>query len=289
MKETRQLPPGQILPLRQASLTELLARIRQQHDSIRSLNARVELIPATGSAYSGVIEEYHDVRAFILAQRRTANPASTSADPSSQSQIRFIGQAPLIRKNVFDMVADEEEFRIYIPPKNKFIIGPTALKHRSEKPVENLRPQHLLEALFVPPPGAAAHHLREENEISGQRYYIVNELTGEAGGLRLHRKWWFRRTNLALARVQRFSPKGELFSDVHYDIWTQHGELRYPHWILLVRLQDDYRLELRFEKLELNPDLAPQKFQLPQPPGTELVDLTHTKTPAAHSRPPPQP
>ncbi|MFQ5817891.1 MAG: hypothetical protein ACE5H2_08045 [Terriglobia bacterium] len=290
VKQTRRLPPSQVLPLRQASLTELLERIRQQHDSIRSLNARAELIPSTGSAYSGVIEEYRDVRAFILARRAT--PADTPDTARAQSQIRLIGQAPVVRKNIFDMVANDEEFRIYIPPKNKFIVGRTTLTHQSKKPMENLRPQHLLEALFVPPPAATATHLREENEIAGQRYYVVNEIDTEAGALRLRRKWWFRRTNLALVRVQRFGPEGELLSDVHYDVWTQHGRLRYPHWIQLVRPQDDYRLTLRFDKVDLNPDLKPEKFRLEPPAGAERVDLTRAASeqkPAARARPQPQP
>lgn len=285
VKETRRLPPSQVLPLETASLSQLLERIRQQHESIRSLNARAELIPSTGSAYSGVIEEYRDLRAFLFARRLLPAEAGASADAATASQIRLIGQAPVVRKNVFDMVADDREFRIYIPSKNKFIIGRTALERQSEKPIENLRPQHLLEAIFVPPPAPAATHLLEENEIGGMRYYVVNELATEGGALRLHRKWWFRRTNLGLGRVQRFGPGGELLSDVHYDVWTQHGTLRYPHWILLVRLQDDYRLELRFDKVDLNPDLEPEKFRLEQPPGTELVDLARPasqKAPAAH-------
>ena len=44
----------------------------------------MDLIPSTGTTYSGVIEDYHDVQGFILAQR----PAS----------IRVIGQAPVVAK-----------------------------------------------------------------------------------------------------------------------------------------------------------------------------------------------
>ena len=89
-----------------------------------------------GSAYSGVIEQYHEVNGFILAAR----PAD----------IRVIGQAPVVSKNIFDMVSDGSTFSIYIPSKNKFIVGPANLERRAEKPIENLRPQHLVDALFWP-------------------------------------------------------------------------------------------------------------------------------------------
>ena len=35
---------------------------------VKSLNATVELKPTAGSKYSGVIEEYHEVKAFLLAR-----------------------------------------------------------------------------------------------------------------------------------------------------------------------------------------------------------------------------
>lgn len=295
MGGTRRLPPSQILPLLYASLDELLEQVRQQQESIRSLKAQGELVASTGSAYSGVIQEYHDVQAFVLAQRVPAGDASETSEGATpaaglQTQIRFIGQAPVVRTAIFDMVADDQEFRIHIPPKNKFIIGPSVLERPSEKPIENVRPQHLLEALFVTPPAATATRLLEENDIGGMRYYIINELATEAGALRLRRKWWFRRTNLALVRVQRFGPEGSLLSDVHYDVWTQHGKLRYPHWIVLVRLPEDYRLELRFDEVDLNQEVDPEKFRLEQPEGTELVDLKSASqaTPPAPA-PPPEP
>ncbi len=290
VKDVTVLPPERVLPLLEASLEDLLARVEEQSQAIRSVNARAELLASTGSAYSGVIEQYRDVRAFVLAQRgapETAN--SPAAAPTPPASIRLIGQAPVVRKNVFDMVADDTEFRIYIPPKNKFIVGRTEAERVSEKPIENLRPQHLFEAFLLPPPARALHAL-EENEIEGTRYYVVSEIAVAGERASVLRKWWFRRTNLALARVQRFGPRGELASDIHYDVWTQHGRLRYPHWIKFVRPQEDYQLEFRFDRVELNSDLGSDRFRLEQPEGTELVDLTRPaeeKPPA--SKPPMEP
>lgn len=67
VKKTEHLPPEKILPLQTATREELLARLQQQAAAVRSINAVTELVPSTGSAYSGVIEQYHDVRAFVLA------------------------------------------------------------------------------------------------------------------------------------------------------------------------------------------------------------------------------
>ncbi len=101
------------------------------------MTATVDLEPTTGSIYSGVIKEYHDVRGFILIQ--------------SPAMIRMQGQAPVVRTDIFDMVSNGEEFRLYIPPLQKFVVGKTAFRRPSKNSLENLRPQHILEALLIPP------------------------------------------------------------------------------------------------------------------------------------------
>ncbi len=267
VKKTTRLSPQQIRPLLSATLEELLLKLQQQAAAVHSLNAVTELVPSTGSAYSGVIEQYRDVRAFVLAQQ--------SVNPSGHTrQIRMIGQAPIVRKKIFDMVADDHSFRIHLPTKHKFIVGPTTLTHRSDKPMENLRPQHLLEALFPAAPLAGALHLLEENEFSGRRYYAVLEVVYEAGeGWRLARKWWFDRTDLALVRVQRFGPSGRLLADIHYAQWQDADGVSYPRTIELIRPHDDYRLKLLIKELTLNEPLAPEKFHLEKPAGAELVEL----------------
>lgn len=267
VKKSKRLPPEKIPPLQTATLEELLERL-EPHQEVKSINAVTELIPSTGSAYSGVIEQYHDVRAFVLAQRAAAGHDSRSRE------IRVIGQAPIVRKNIFDMVADDTEFRIFVPSKNKFIVGPTRLERRSDKPIENLRPQHLFEALFVALPQSEAAHLLEENEFGGQRYYAVSEIIRDARRrLTLHRKWWFERSQLELVRIQRFDAEGRLLADIRYGAWSPAQGLPYPREIELVRPQEDYRLKLIVKELTLNETLGPEKFRLEKPAAAELVRL----------------
>src|ERR1700692_343623 len=104
IKRRTEVKKEEIRPQLESSEENLLASYNNQVRSVQSLQATVDLIPSTGTTYSGVIEEYHDVPGFILAQR----PAT----------VRVIGQAPVVAKNIFDMVSDGKEFRIYIPSKN---------------------------------------------------------------------------------------------------------------------------------------------------------------------------
>jgi len=273
VKDTKTRPA---VPLRTATREELIARLERQAGAVTSINAETELVPATGSAYSGVIEQYHDVKAFVLAERR-AEAGGNSLPAQAGRHIRVIGQAPVMRKTVFDMVADEREFRIHLPTKNKFIVGPTALERRSEKPIENLRPQHLFEALFLSAPesGPRAQAFLEENEFSGRRYYAVSEIrqTEDAAAWRLARRWWFDRTDLALVRAQSFDAAGRLLADIHYGQWQETDGVSYPRQIELVRPQEDYRLKLLIKKLALNQPIPPERFRLEPPAGVEVVEL----------------
>jgi outer membrane lipoprotein-sorting protein len=269
IKRTTTLSPESKPVVRDATRDELLDKYNEIARSVKSVNATVELKPTAGSKYSGVIEEYHEVKAFLLAQR----PAS----------IRMIGQAPVVGTTIFDMASDGDTFRVYIPSKNKFIVGPVAAERTSDKPIENLRPHHLIEALLWPEIRKEESVLFEEFNDETARYYILTELRG---GYRTEilRKIWFNRADLQVSRLQAFGPKGILLSDAHVSDWqpllgdreipasaTPGGLNAFPRQIRIERPHDDYRLDLQITKLSLNEQLPPDRFKLEQPSGTEFV------------------
>lgn len=188
----------------------------------------------------------------------------------------MIGQAPVVAKNIFDMVSDGETFRIYIPSKNKFIVGSAGLERPAKKPIENLRPQHLLDALFWPEIPSDAPVLFEEWNEANERYYlltVLRKLPATGGDWEIGRKIWFNRADLSIERLETYGSGGRLLSDVSYDAWEPAGSGKYPRDILLVRPQDDYQLKVRIRKLSLNESIDADRFELPQPAGTELVKV----------------
>jgi outer membrane lipoprotein-sorting protein len=270
IKRRHEVKKEEIRPQLESSEEKLLADYNAQVLAVQSLQATVDLIPSTGTTYSGVIEEYHDVQGFILAKR----PAS----------VRVIGQAPVVAKNIFDMVSDGTEFRIYIPSKNTFLVGPTALIRPSKKPIENLRPQHIVQALFWPEFPPTAKVLFEEFDIESGRYYILTLLRElEGGKLEIARKIWYSRSDLKVSRVQLFGSGGRLDSDIEYSDWqpvaTAPGAppaaapISFARDIHIWRPQDDYKLEIRILKLTLNEPVSPDRFDLSQPPGTQLLHV----------------
>ena len=250
-----QLPP----PAREASLAELVSKLNALSESVHSLTATVDLEPTAGSIYSGVIKEYHDVRGFILIE--------------SPAMIRVLGQAPVVRTDIFDMVSNGEEFRLYIPPLQKFIVGTTAFRRPAKNSLENLRPQHILEALLIP--GLNASHEKcflEQQQENGHRYYVVDIV--EPGDVwQLERKAWFDRADLQLARMQFYESEGLYVEDVLYSTYQDFQGVTYPSHIEVVRPIEDYRLAITLMKATFNQPIEADKFVLTQPPGTQLVDL----------------
>ena len=233
--------------------------------STKTLNATVELKPTAGSKYSGLIDEYHEVKAFILAVR----PA----------EIRVIGQAPVIGTTVFDMASDGETFRVSIPPKKKFLVGPVAVERSSSKPIENLRPQHLLDALLWPDiRKEESVTLREYNEENA-RYYILTVLRG-GYQVEVLREIWFDRSELQVSRMLTFGPKGVLLSDVRLGDWqpsdaatSSTAAALFPRAIRIERPHDDYKLDLQVTKVTVNEEIPAERFKLEQPEGMELVPV----------------
>src|SRR2546426_2774088 len=272
VKGHTELPPTQRPVARDATREELLEAYNRIALGTRTLNATMELKPTAGSKYSGVIDEYHEVKAFLLAAR----PAV----------IRVIGQAPVIGTTVFDMASDSDTFRVSIPSKKKFLVGAVAVESASSKPIENLRPQHLLDALLWPEiRKEEAVTLREFNDENA-RYYILTVL--RAGHqLEVLREIWFDRSDLQVTRMLTFGPKGVLLSDVRLADWQpsdgatrqggaatpSNGAALFPRAIRIDRPHDDYKLDLQVSKVSLNEDTPAERFKVEQPAGAELVHV----------------
>ncbi|MCL6480095.1 MAG: DUF4292 domain-containing protein [Firmicutes bacterium] len=259
VRTRRVATPEATLPARNATREDLIQEFNRQAEAVHSLTARIELQATVGSAYRGLIEEYREVGGFLLAQR-----------PSS---IRVIGQAPVVGKNLFDMVSDAQTFRIFIPSRNQFLVGAAVAPATSEKPIENLRPQHLLDALFWQKLTDPGRVLLEEFDAPPSRYYVLTELRPASAdaGWEIARKLWFERTDLSLVRLQYFGAAGRRLADIRYAEWRTVAGVRFPHRILLERPQEDYQLTLGLNRPRLNETIAAERFRLEPPPGTKLV------------------
>ena len=259
VKKTTNVPVTERPVAREASEEELLDRYNALARGLKSIDSTLELKPTAGTKYSGVIDEYHEVKAFLLASR--------------PYNIRMIGQVPVVGKTVFDMVSDGQTFEVSIPPKNKFLVGQVALERQSSKPIENLRPQHLVDAVLWPEVRKEELVLIEEYNDENARYYVLTVLRGGYKS-EILRKIWFDRSDLRMVRLLSYGPKGALLSDVRYANWqpvSAGSVAEYPMSIRIERPHDEYRLDLTISRIALNEMLDADRFKLEAPAGAEVV------------------
>jgi outer membrane lipoprotein-sorting protein len=261
VKQSTQVPVTARPVAQDATEAELLERYNAFAQSVNSINATMELKATAGSKYSGVIDEYHEVKVFLLASR--------------PYNVRMIGQVPVVGKTVFDMSSDAQKFEVSIPSKNKFLVGPVALERQSSKPIENLRPQHLLDAVLWPEVRKEEVVLFEESNDENALYYVLTVLRG-GYQTEILRKIWFDRADLRVARLESYGPKGALLSDARYRNWqpvAAGSAMEYPMQIQIDRPHDEYQLEMTISKIALNETLTAGQFKLEPPAGAEIVHV----------------
>src|SRR5947208_10868870 len=133
---THRVEQAPVIALKASTKPELLSYINSQATKIKSMQATVDIDTSVGGARKGKVTEYQQIRGYVLARK----PA----------MLRMIGLLPIIRNTAFDMVSDGQEFKVSIPPKNRFVVGRNdVVTPNPQQPLENLRPQIIYDALLL--------------------------------------------------------------------------------------------------------------------------------------------
>jgi hypothetical protein len=258
-------------PLQESTQSGLIDSINQQAAKIESLQATVDIDTSVGGAKKGHVTDYKEIRGYVLARK----PA----------MLHMIGLLPIVRTTAFDMVSDGQQFKLWIPPRNRFVVGRNDVQsHNSGQPMESIRPQDIYDALLIRPidPEHEIAVLQKGEEIlhdaKGHRVLqddyelIVIRKKGENGGI-LARKIVFSRTDLQPHRQYIYDEGGKLATDARYANYKEYDGVSFPSRIEIIREQEEYDITLNMLKLEINKPLRDDQFALQQPPGAEVVHL----------------
>jgi len=264
--------------LQSATKQELVARINQEAAGIKTLNTTVDIDTSVGGEKKGKVTEYQEIRGFILVRK--------------PDTLRMIGLFPIVHNTAFDMVSDGNRFKLSIPAKNKFYIGSAEVTHPSENTLENLRPQVIYNALFVPPIDGKDEIAVLENstetivdvkkrKMLEQPDYVIDIIRHSGDDWILARKIEFERIHLNPHRQTVYDSKGRIATAVTYQVYKDYSGVSFPNVIEIDRPQEEYTIRLTVEKLTLNEPLRDDQFALQQPPGSLLVNLDQPNQNAA--------
>jgi outer membrane lipoprotein-sorting protein len=256
-------------PLKSATQQELIEYVNSQAAKIQSMQATVDINTSVGDQTNGKITDYQEIRGYVLARK----PA----------MLRMKGLLPVVRNTAFDMVSDGQDFKVWIPPKNKFVIGSNSEGgFNPEKRLENLRPQAIYDALLlrsIGPDEIAVMENGYETVLDSKKHrvdqpdYELAVIRKGPNGWLLSRKISFGRTDLKPHRQMIYDQQGNVVTDAKYDRYTDYDGIEFPSTIEIERPQEDYDIVLSIVKLELNKALKDEQFALEQPAGADVVRL----------------
>ncbi len=95
--------------LKTATKQDLVTYINSEAAKVQSMQATVDIDTSVGGAKKGQVTEYEQIRGFVLARK--------------PEMLRMIGLYPIVRNRAFDMVSDGHNFKLWIPTKNRFVVG----------------------------------------------------------------------------------------------------------------------------------------------------------------------
>jgi hypothetical protein len=105
---------------------------------VRSLQATVDIDTSAGGIKKGEVTDYKEIRGYVLARK--------------PQMLHMVGLLPIVRTTAFDMVSNGQDFKLSIPPKNRFIVGRNEVQAtNTAQPLENIRPQNIYDALLIHP------------------------------------------------------------------------------------------------------------------------------------------
>jgi outer membrane lipoprotein-sorting protein len=253
-----------------ATQQELVDAVNSQAEKIKTMQATVDIDTSVGGANRGKVTDYKEIRGYVLARK--------------PSMLRMIGLLPIVRNRAFDMVSDGKEFKLWIPPKNRFVVGRNdVVTPNPKQPFENVRPQNIYEALLIraidPEKEIAVLENGFETVLDAKRhqyqqpdYELVVIRKGDSGW-HLSRKVIFSRTDLKPHRQLIYDEKGEVVTDVRYGDYNDYDGISFPKQTEIERPQEEYDITLNIVKLDLNKPLTDDQFELQQPAGAEVVRL----------------
>jgi len=213
--------------------------------------------------------------------------------------LHMIGLLPIVRTTAFDMVSDGEQFALWIPPRNRFVVGRNDVQtHNTDQPMESIRPQEIYDALLIRPIDPEheiavlensydiLHDAKGHRVLQDDYELIVIRKKDDNSGV-LSRKIVFSRTDLQPHRQYIYDEQARLVTDARYANYKEYDGTNFPSRIEIFRPQEEYDITLNMLKVEINKPLRDDQFALHQPPGAEVVHLDRPQPQSSAVVPPP--
>jgi outer membrane lipoprotein-sorting protein len=276
--------------LKDATLEQLVESINTNAEKLKTMKATVDIDSSILEEKKNRVKDNPQVAGVILVRK--------------PEMLRMRIYVPVLHNVMADMVSNGQKFELASPIKSKFYVGSNQQPVKpSPNPLENLRPQHISDALLLKPieEGKEIAVLENTTEIVKdpkshkdveQLAYTVLVIDKDSVGYYLSRKIVFSRTDLLPHEQSIYDRQGRLATFVRYENFTDYSGISLPAIVSIQRPLEGYGITISMVKLEVNVPLTDEQFVLTQPPGSQLVDLdtksSASAIPEKENKKPPQ-
>ena len=254
------------------SLEQLVGQVNGRFDSIQTMNAAVDVVARVGGARTGQVKEYPAFSGYILMEK--------------PRKMRVILQVPIVGSRALDMVSDGDNFRLYIPPRNRAIEGTETVTTPSKNGLENLRPGVFFDSLLIPGLGSGQiisetsdTHLVEPTKprdpvIEEPDYELAILADPQNQVARTIRVVRIGRIDLLPFAEDLYDRAGHVVTKASYSAYQTFNGIEFPTRIVIDRPVDEYTLTLTIKRVTFNGKLEPDSFDLKIP---DTVPVEHMK------------
>jgi hypothetical protein len=258
--------------LKEATLDQLVQSINENAGRLQTVKATVDIDISLMEKKKGGTKELPQFRGYVRVRK--------------PEMLRMIVLVPVVHTTGLDMISDGASFKLSLPTKNQFRVGSNQIGHPSPEPLENVRPQHILDALLLKAidPATERAVLLQDMEIVKdpkthkdvrQPDYQVLVFAQDSLGDYLSRKIVFSRTDLLPHEQIIYNREGQPVTWARYENIVDRDGIQFPEIITIQRPIEEYTITLAVLDFNLNATLPNDQFELPQPPGSKLIDMDH--------------
>ena len=253
-----------------ATLDQLVQQTNAHYDSIQNMTAYVSIFATTASPLEGTEKDSLSFDGFIFIRK----PAD----------LRVILKVPVLGSRAFDAVSDGNNFKVYIPSKNRAIVGVNNAP-ATEKGIYSLRPADLYDSMLVrgPSPSEIISLTSDSRIISPadkkqaaveepdyNLQLLSPEKNGQAKTLRIVH---ISRADLLPYQQDIYDGSGNVVTRAFYSNYQKFGGVQYPTRIIVKRPLDQYSLTITITKLDLAQKLEDDQFDLKIPDGVPIEQM----------------
>jgi outer membrane lipoprotein-sorting protein len=272
LSHTRVVPKTRIADvIMSTSLESMAQQISERYNAVNTFNATVEISATTGGGLQGKETQSLNFGGYILMRK--------------PEFLRVLLLLPVVRTQALDMVSDGANFKLFIPPRKRAIVGTNKLTTTSKNGLENLRPEVIYDSMFIQGPEdqqiismttdiRVIESGKKKRDLIEEPAYAVQILAKPEGQtVRTLRVIHINSTDLLPYQQDIYDSDGKVITKAYYKSYQFYGNTPFPSNIVIERPRDHYSLTITITKLALNEHLDDDQFELKIPEGINIETL----------------